>query len=487
MRAKRPVLTSLLSLGCIVACGDNDAEIGADSGVSIDATIGEADAAVASAGSYSFDSRFEPGTSPVSKAGQTFRHVLIAEASAYLSGLTTQVDSNPPVPGDVKASLEFYFEFDSTTSGTVPLTIATTPDPLQDTYDAISSDKDLLGKLAGNDAATDHTDWSTGFVGWDGTGETPTLLVRTWIQQIDDLAVARVISPEVDPDGAPVSSVFLTSEGQDLQQLLQKFLLGAVGFSQGTDDYLDADTEGKGLLSSNRQVEGKPYSDLGRAWDEGFGYFGASIDYNEYSDDERAIKGGRDDYQGHHDTDGDGAIDLTSEYIFGNAANCGKRDLGSAEGSKTTFGNDAFAAFRAGRALILAADGELSDAQIAELTGHADTARLAWENCVAATVVHYLNEVLADMDTFETDAYSFADHAKDWSELKGFALGLQFNPISPLQEGTRFADLHNFIGLAPVLPNANASAIIDYKAAIESARTLMKDAYSFSDANMGAW
>ena len=41
-----------------------------------------------------------------------------------------------------------------------------------------------------------------------------------------------------------VLPVHITAEGLDLQQLTQKFLLGAVNFSQGTDDYLDDDIDG---------------------------------------------------------------------------------------------------------------------------------------------------------------------------------------------------------------------------------------------------
>lgn len=485
MNKQSPFLVSLLSMACFAACGDDTKSPAADAGPSADG----ADAGN-NEGIYEFDSRFTPGTSPVSKSGQVFRHVLIAEMKSYLGGLTTQVDTTPPVAGDVLAALNFYFEFDSTTSGTVPLTMTTTPELLQANYDDVSTDKNLVDKLAGNDASTDHKDWNAGtnFVGWDDGGvDSPTALVRAWFQQLDDLAVARVSTPELDPDGNPVSSVFLTSKGQDLQQLIQKFLLGAVAFSQGADDYLDTDVEGKGILSSNLQSEDEPYSSLGHAWDEGFGYFGASIDYLDYTDDERAAKGGRSDYQGLHDLDGDGKIDLQTEFIFGHASNCGKRDGDSDPSAPTTFGDDAFEAFLAGRQLILSVDGELSATQLEELTGYANTARENWENCVAATIVHYINAVEADMEAFGTENYDFATHAKHWSELKGFALGMQFNPVSPLHVGTRFADLHEHIGLAPVLPNAGAEAINDYKAAMAAAKAIMKDAYGFADANLETW
>ena len=56
---------------------------------------------------------------------------------------------------------------------------------------------------------------------------------------------------------------------------------------------------------------------------------------------------------------------------------------------------------------------------------------------VAATAVHYINDVLADMADFDTtnnvfaDTDNFKDLAKHWGEMKGFALGLQFSPWSP--------------------------------------------------------
>ena len=148
---------------------------------------------------------------------------------------------------------------------------------------------------------------------------------------------------------------------------------------------------------------------------------------------------------------------------------------------------DAFDAFVAGRALLASSDGALTAAQQSELEGYRDAAVQAWELAIAATVIHYINDVLADMAAFGTDEYAFVDHAKHWSELKGFALGLQFNPRSPIHEGTRFADLHGFIGDRPVLENADAGDISAYQTALGSARDLLRDAYGFSTANVEGW
>ena len=72
---------------------------------------------------------------------------------------------------------------------------------------------------------------------------------------------------------------------------------------------------------------------------------------------------------------------------------------------------EAFDAFLAGRALIAEAGGALDDTQLAELRAFRDTAVGAWEKAIAATVVHYINDTLADMASFGTDDYDFLDHA----------------------------------------------------------------------------
>jgi hypothetical protein len=491
-QALSKALVSILAIALLSAtsaCGDDEHHHDADAG---------ADDADAGAGavptSYTFDSRFNDGESAVSYSGQVFRHVLVSELTTYLAGLTDAVDTAPPADDDVLAALNFYFDFDSSTSGSTPLALTTDPPLMQSTFDDISSDKNLRSKLAGNDATTDHMEWNTpgNFDGWTAGGEdtdTPTELVQYWFGLIDDIAYARGQGTVgLDPDGAPITEAFITDSGHDLRQLVQKFLLGAIAFSQGTDDYLDDATDGKGLLASNLQDEDNAYSALEHAWDEGYGYFGAARDFADYTDDELSVKGGRDDYQGYHDTDSDGFIDLKSELSFGNSINCAKRDRGSDVAAATDYTQDAFDAFLAGRHLIWSIDGELDAAQLDELRGYRDTIEQTWEDCVAATLVHYINEVLADMDTFDGD-YSFADHVKHWSELKGFALGLQFNPRSPMNDGTRFGDFHALIADAPVLPNdvGGPSAIADYRTDLESARAILAEAYGFDALNIAGW
>jgi hypothetical protein len=175
-------------------------------------------------------------------------------------------------------------------------------------------------------------------------------------------------------------------------------------------------------------------------------------------------------------------LDLTSEVVFGASMNAAKRDLGSI--SQTAFVADAWDGFREGRALINSTAGALNESQLEELQSHRDMAIAAWEDAVAATVIHYINALVSDTNAYETDAYSLGGVAKHWSEAKGFALWFQFNPRSPLTSG-EFADLHSALGLAPVLPSAGAAAVDAWVIDLLNARDNLGTAFGFDPQNFG--
>ncbi len=461
-----------LPLVALMGCADR-ADTGAqdDTGTALSGALPD---------SYDFDSAFAEGSS-VSYSGQVLRQLLIDDMKTHLGGVTDRINSGAfyPVAGEVEDELRFYFEFDSDTSGSIPHLTATELPALQLTYDDVSSGKNLVEKLAGNDETGQHKDWSVDFVGWDADEvSTPESLVRLWLSQIDAQSVAWVSGDiPLDPSGALVPAVYVTPAGQDLRQLLEKFLRGAVAFSQGADDYLDDDIAGKGLLSDHTAAEeGKPYTALEHAWDEGFGYFGAAATYPQWTDDEIADVGNM-------DVDGDGYVDLLRELNWGHSVNAAKRDRDSV--AATDFTADAWAGFAAGRLLLSETAGqELSADQLATLQAHRDTALTAWEAALASTAVHYINEVLVDMAAIGTDDYSFADHAKHWSELKGFALAFQFSPRSPLSDDD-FATLHGLLGTAPVLADADEAQRTAGAADLLAARELLGEAYGFDMDNLG--
>lgn len=451
---------------------------------------------------YQFDSKFVEGESSVSYSGQIARQVLISELNYEINtGLQQRVGAGEFTADDATATTEALAilneYYAGGTSALDANALQTVPgNALQQTFGAVSSDKKLQDKIAGNDSSTDHKDWDGGaFVGW--TAASPDALIGEWFGTIAENTATAAAGTQRTVDfsgigsgtGAVTLKIYQTEDGLDLKQLVQKFLLGAVNFSQGTDDYLDDATAAKGLLTSNAGPSGvdSPYSTLEHQFDEGFGYFGAAINYNDYTDEEIAGSGGRVDFaDGYNDFDEDGLIDLLSEFNFGHSTNAAKRDIGSTTG--TDFSKAAFDAFLTGRAIISKTAGrELTESEASALATQRDIIVENWEKAISATVVHYINDVLADMDKFGTVDYSYADHIKHWAEMKGFALGLQFNPRSPLNEGTLFADFHALVGERPVLPDAAAQDISDYEQALLDARDLLESAYGFANADVVNW
>ena len=416
--------------------------------------------------------------SSVSYGGQTFRHLLIADLDAYLDGLTADlVGGFTPDAGDIDAAIRYYIDFDPKTSLGDSLLFEPSAAPaLQATFGDVGSGTSLRAKIAGNDAVGQHIDWNTdGIVGWPG-GPSPTVLVEDWADAIDAASVAWADGTyALDPSGAPVESVLVTASGLDYGQLMQKFLLGAIGFSQGADDYLDDDTKGKGLLASHVAAKGAKYTGLEHAWDEGYGYFGGARDFPLWTESEVTSEDSRDSMVA------DGKIDLATEMSWGHSRNTAKRDADAVVASN--FRETATNAFFEGRTFLAGIEGELTMEQMDELKGYRDLALGAWEDAIAASAVHYINDTLADMDAIGTTDYDFGGHAKHWSEMKGFALSLQFNRMSPMTR-TQHADLHALLGDAPVLEGGDLAA---YEADLLAARTLIGEAFGFDPQNLEVW
>jgi len=451
---------------------------------------------------YGFMSKVgDTANSSVSYGGQVTRHALIAELKHYIGkgGLQADIDGNNFADkAAVLAKLNSFYnrggDIEADREASWDGFAITFTDAKQTLFSELGSYKSLKDKIAGNDASGQHKDWNNGaFSGWGAQGSiTPQGLIEHFFDQLADNAVAVIGgSVRVDPITAGAIPVYVTDNGTDLNQLIQKFLLMSVTYSQATDDYLD---EAKGLAADNiAQDKGtKDYTSLEHQFDEGFGYFGAARDYLSYNDNEIAGKvsvdgeGGRLAWNGQYDTDGDGKIDLTSEKNFGNSVNAAKRDRGSKDNAAATdYTKQAMDAFLSGRKLINDRAGfTLTNAEKTELVGYRDVAVKAWENAVAATVVHYINDLHADLAKVGTADFNYLDTAKHFSELKGFALGLQFNPYSPMTD-VQFEAMHVLLKDAPVL--VGAADVTTYQEDLIKARDILQTALSFDADNVANW
>jgi len=440
---------------------------------------------------YTFDSKFIDDASAVSYGGQIARHTLIAELNNYISnGLKDDLDDGTLLDrAAVMAKLNSFFRTTEEQYDNFPITF------MADTQqkfltDISSSHKDLVGKIAGNDEAGQHKDWDTEFAGWGAKGSTtPEGLIDIYFGQLADNSEAHLMGTvRQSATGDDISDIYLNTDGTDLKQLIQKFLLMAVAYSQGADDYLDNDLDGKGLLSDFNQDGSKAYSKLEHQFDEGYGYFGASREYLAYNDNElsgKAGEGDRADWNGHHDTNGDGEFDLMSEVNFGNSVNAAKRDRGTVGNTMPTdYTTDVMNALLEGRKILNDTAGmALTTEQNDALLVQRDIILDRWERSIAATVIHYINDTTADLEALGTDEFNFEDTAKHFSELKGFALGLQFNPHSPITD-EQFEQFHTLIGDKPELDTANVEAYLE---ALEDARDILQNALSFDAENVENW
>ncbi|WP_105264961.1 DUF4856 domain-containing protein [Pseudoalteromonas sp. T1lg76] len=456
---------------------------------------------------YEFASKLGAGSS-VSYSGQIARHALSAEIKHYIGQLTDDyVTTNSLTGAMVKARLHaLWGDVDGSYEVVKDdsLSFLGDIDTVQHSFaDISSSGKELSLKIAGKDSLDKmHKAWQEegNFLGWNDFGtqaKTPEGLIFHYF----DLLAANIDKYNggemlVDPDGNSITKLYITESGLDLNQLIQKHTLGALMFSQGTDDYLE---ESIGFnTDSVDNINGDLYTTLEHHFDEGFGYFGAARNYLEYSDDELAGKGGREAFaSGYNDYSGDGQINLNSEYNWGNSTNAAKRDRGATV--TTDFSAAAMNAFIAGRKIINDNVGaNLNAEQMDALKVQRDIAVANWENAIAATVVHYINETHADLDTIAAgiavdpeDSYTaedFANLAKHFSEMKGFAMNFQFSPFSPFNaeanEG-KFAQLHTLLGDMPVV--TDAAAIAAYQANLMAARDLLQNIYGFNADNVANW
>ena len=463
---------------------------------------------------YSAEGKLNGGSDDgVSYTGQTARLVLQQKLTDFMVDIVEQEGESTAI----YEGMRFYMTGEGadftdhgfTTKGGDPVI----PGP---TYGDISSGKNLNGKIAGGSlAGTGETGKliNDEFFGWKtglDVNPRPIDLVDLWMKQF-----AAEASDGVDPtitiaDGSEVNiaTPMISKEGVHYRQLIQKFLSVAVNFSQGTNDYLLTD-----FGSVLGPYKDKAYSTAAHKFDEGFGYYGASRDINDYTDDEAAGKGGRAEYgNGYYDSNGDGLIDLRSEFVFGHAQNCAKRDrLKDAEGNPyTDFSKEAMDAFMIGRRILQNAEeaGELTEAANEALQAQIKIAAVAWEKCIAATAVHYINDVTIDMGGFTNGAFAdrsnFVNLAKHWGEMKGFALGLQFSALSPFRDGstgksvTDLKTVLDLMGDAPMMPDGSQNgqpttaasadaAVAGYLDDLQDARTILEEAYGFNPDAVAIW
>ena len=430
------LVTSLFLIGC----GDDEAD--EDDLLLEEGTAAEGSTLIEVPSAYVFDSRFVEGESSVSYSGQTVRNLLLQDLKVLIDSL----GKDGAQPAAVQDMLNLYAYDDAlnlqslSTAGAMPV--------LKNHYSAISTGKNLSGKISGDVV-----------ISYNRTADD---LVREWFQIIADNSQ--------NPDKLGTPAVYTNDNGVDLTQMINKVLIGAVPYYQATGVYLN------GLLerdNSEARNGTDPYTAMEHGWDEAFGYFGAARDYFRYTDEQLAGKVG--DFT--FDSNGDGSIDFKSEYNFGLSRNAGKRDKG---GSGVDLTQEIFAAFLNGRTLIT------NQGTVVDITEQRQLAANGMEKVIAATVVHYINDTLSDMSKLGTGEENRVNLNKHWAEMKGFTVALQYNPFKLIGDG-QLRELHGIMGQAPSYDAPGSPAYDTTVKNYNRAKAVLQAAYGFSAANMANW
>ena len=241
------------------------------------------------------------------------------------------------------------------------------------------------------------------------------------------------------PDG--VSTYQINAEGQELDQLFFKGLIGAFTLDQIVNNYihpnqLDSgtriDDNDNGVLSGD-----KPYTDMEHKWDEGFGYL-----YGQ--------EGGLDEVEATLGSAPAGSGNLLMKYF---------EKVNAEGGYEPGIGQTVYDAFIMGRTAIVNGDYALRDQQ-------ADIIQVELSKVVGYYAIHYLNDYLSKI---EENNVAKAHHSL--SEAYGFILSLQFtnngNDEPYMSKGdveyyldTYFSDFHNIDANYITAPNQGMIDVI---------------------------
>ena len=279
-----------------------------------------------------------------------------------------------------------------------------------------------------------------------------------------DFDPGNVIGYDMTPDAllnawfaAAENEGYQTLEGVRLDQMIAKGLAAMVAYYQATSVYFHPNKldVADNTVSVNDDYG---YTNMEHYWDESFGFFGASVDYLNLSSFNQ---------RGAYDTDASGSIDYKTEYNFDWAAYAAKRDDCTGCDHDGSFASTIMGAYIDGREAITAQDG------VSGYDPHRMTIVNTWEKVIAANIVHYINDLQDDITIGSSDIN------KSWSQMRVFALALQFNYFKIISD----SDLTEMITLMGNTPSSD----ISYIDTMDQIKTMIGEIYMFTANDLANW
>ena len=272
-------------------------------------------------------------------------------------------------------------------------------------------------------------------------------------------------------------SAFDPNTGYNYPQLISKFAMGAVFYNQAVDNYLDEKLGPDNKPNNKPYKDGAYYTGKEHSWDEAFGYWGAAAhSLNLTAEQNYNITKMKDMAAADHN--GDGVVDLKTEFNFAHAYYAASYD----KGGKTDYFKTVTQAFVDGRKIITSANGEaLTPAQRSQLYVLRDIIGQNWEKVIAESVFKYAGSVYKDIDKLQTimeangdTTKAFATYGKHWGELKGFALALHCGRTNL---GGTGVTMDRLMGLGPVLLDSSQVTSVDANGNFVKSTSMSMDEY----------
>ncbi len=242
-----------------------------------------------------------------------------------------------------------------------------------------------------------------------------------WFEEIDSL------TNNPNTGDTIIDGRFFTESGIEILQMVEKGLMGASFYWQGTSEYL------QDLASDPNQdpQNGNKPTTREHHFDEAFGYMGLPKNFLSNSNDEVAG-----DY-------------VNSTWFWGHYLRSRNPELSNKK--------KLFNAFLKGRAAITQQKPDKREEAVSNI-------KEEWELLVAANVAHYINATISDINKGNT-----GDKWHHWSEAKAFHMSLKYN-VDKTISNNDWNYIGNKLGDSP----KNVS-----KSDLEDANSRLDQAYDF--------
>lgn len=200
-------------------------------------------------------------------------------------------------------------------------------------------------------------------------------------------------------------AVYTAQNGTDAAELLHKTLLGSVLYYQGTN-LLNTlfNYNNTALLGSSN------YTAMEHAWDEAFGYYGASVDADTYLNTDLVAPNGN-----YRDTNLNGVIEANGEYNFNFVTQAAVLMLNNP--NTTNYNETIFKAFLTGRTAISNKNDTMRRQQAQVIVEN-------WEKLLANNALYHAQKLATEISLPSPDTTIINQH---WSAMMGYICALQYN------------------------------------------------------------